>query len=587
MSEQVMLPQATTAQVRAELRNIVREYRGRFAVVIGLFAASALAGLVAPRAVGLLVDRLQAGASVGEVAAYGVIMALGVVTQALCVFFGSRSASLVGEDVFARLRLQFMTGAYAVPMGTLEAAGTGELVTRTTQDINSVSGTVQRALPETLIALSTVALTIVAAFATSPRVAIVYVLAVPVLVVVMRWYMRRAPGVYQRMGESYGPVYASMYETAGSLRTVAALGLRVPRRRSADAALENQWDAAIGRIKLRQVMLPWSNLAFAIPVAASLAWGGQLAIRGDVSIGTVVTVTLYAAAIVAPLESLIGWTDEIQRGFVSFARILGVSQYVDEQQTGSEVPRSTDVSLENVGFAYRSGRPVVHEVSLDTVPGERLAMIGPSGAGKSTLARVIAGIDRPTSGRALVGGVDAADIVSGIRPRHVLLVSQESHIFAATVLENVRLGRVDASDEEVRSALEKVGAAQWVDALDDGWESAVGSGGAPLSGAQEQQLALARVLVADPHTVILDEATAAMDPGVARDLERALGAALAGRTVIAIAHRLYTARDADRIAVIEAGRLVQLGSHDELLAEGGLYADLWIAWSNDGRARDV
>lgn len=333
-------------------------------------------------------------------------------------------------------------------------------------------------------------------------------------------------------------------------------------------------------------MLPWSNLAFAIPVAASLAWGGHLAIRGDVSIGTVVTVTLYAAAIVAPLESLIGWTDEIQRGFVSFARILGVSQYVDEQQTGSEVPGSTDVSLDNVGFAYRSGRPVVHEVSLDTVPGERLAMIGPSGAGKSTLARVIAGIDRPTSGRALVGGVDATDIVSDIRPRHVLLVSQESHIFAATVLENVRLGRVDASDDEVRSALEKVGAAEWIDALDDGWESAVGSGGVPLSGAQEQQLALVRVLVADPHTVILDEATAAMDPGVARDLERTLGAALAGRTVIAIAHRLYTARDADRIAVIEAGRLVQLGSHDELLAEGGLYADLWNAWSNDGRTED-
>ncbi|HWU29456.1 MAG TPA: ABC transporter ATP-binding protein, partial [Microbacterium sp.] len=190
-------------------------------------------------------------------------------------------------------------------------------------------------------------------------------------------------------------------------------------------------------------------------------------------------------------------------------------------------------------------------------------------------------VDRPTAGRATVGGVDASAIPLAHRRRHVLLVAQESHIFAATVIENVRLGRTDASDADVARALARIGA-DWVDELEDGWDTKVGSGGHPLSGAQEQQLALARVLIADPHTIILDEATSAMDPGIARGLEAALAATVEGRTVIAIAHRLYTAYDADRIAVVDDGRIVELGPHRELVEAGGPYARLWELWRDEG-----
>ena len=581
------LPRAGAARVRQELAAIWRRHRGRFVLVIALNAGAAASSLVCPRLIGLLIDRLRAGAGAGEVALYGTAMLAGVLAQTLFVLTAARTAWRLGEDVFARLRIDFLSDVLAVPMGVVESAGTGELVTRTTQDISTVAETVRWALPGSLISALTVVLTLVAAAIAAPLIVPVYLIALPVLIPLMRWYTRRAPGVYQRLGDSYGPTFASLDETANGGRAVEALSLRGARRRSITDALALHWRAAVGRIRLRQTMLPWANLAFAIPVFSSLAWGGWLAVHGEVSVGAVVTATLYAAALVAPLESLIDWADELQRSFVSFARILGVREAAAAPHAEDDAePHTTQVELDGVTFAYRAGRPVVHDVSLRIVPGERLAIVGPSGAGKSTLARLLAGVDRPTAGRALVGGADVASIPLALRRRHVLLVAQENHVFAATVRENVLLGRLDAADAEVADALERIGALGWIDALDDGWDTAVGSGGHPLTGAQEQQLALARVLLADPHTLVLDEATSAMDPTAARDLEAALGAAVQGRTVIAIAHRLYTAFDADRIAVVDDGRIVELGSHDELVAAGGAYARLWALWRDDGVRSD-
>jgi ABC-type multidrug transport system fused ATPase/permease subunit len=576
------LPTATPPHVRAAMAVIWRERRRSFLLLIVLFSASAIAGLAPPRLVGLLIDRLTSGAGPGEVALYCAGMLACALAQGLLVLFASRLAYVVGEHVFAQLREQFMTSALALPMGVLEKGGTGDLVSRTTQDISAVSETVRRALPESLIAAVTVLLTLVAAVLTSPVIAPVYLLTVPILIVAMRWYLKRAGKVYERLGASWGPVFASINETASGARTVEALGLADARDRSMHDAITNIWGAWHGRIRLRQVMLPWSNVAFAIPVFASLAWGGWLALHGAVSIGTVVSVTLFAAALVAPLESLIGWTDELQKGFVSFARILGVSEAGAPAEEPAAEPVSADVELRDVHFSYRAGHEVLHGVSLRVIPGERLTLVGASGAGKSTLARLFAGIDSPTAGRALIGGVDVDRIGLGRRRREIMLVSQESHIFATSILENVQLARGESSEDEVREALRMTGALEWVDALPDGWDTAVGSGGEVLTGSQEQQLALARIVLADPHTLILDEATSSMDPTAARGLEAALAAAMQGRTVIAIAHRLYTAYDADRIAVVDDGRIVELGSHAELVAAGGTYARLWALWRDDG-----
>lgn len=578
------LPTAGRAHVYAAMRAIWRARRATFIAVIALFAAAAVAGLAPPRLMGLLIDRLAAGADPGELALYCGGMLGCALAQGVLVLSASRLAYIAGEHVFAQLREEFLASALALPMGVLEKGGTGDLVARTTQDISAVSETVRRALPESVIAGITVVLTLIAAVLTSPIISPVYLLSVPILVPVMRWFVRRVGGVYERLGASWGPIFASINETATGARTVEALGIAEARDRSMQEAIADIGVAWYARIRLRQVMLPWTNLAFAIPVFASLAWGGWLAAQGEVSIGTVVSVTLFASALVAPLEALIGWTDELQKGFVSFARILGVGEAGADIAGSSAVPSTKDVELRDVRFSYRAGYEVVHGVTLQVVPGERLTLVGPSGAGKSTLARLFAGMDAPTGGRVLIGGVDAEAIALDRRRREIMLVSQESHIFATSILENVLLARGDADEEQLRDALRTMGALEWIDALDDGWDTVVGSGGYPLTGAQEQQLALARVLLADPHTIILDEATSAMDPTAARDLEAALAATMQGRTVIAIAHRLSTAYDADRIAVVDDGRIMELGSHDELVVAGGAYARLWALWSDDGTA---
>jgi ABC-type multidrug transport system fused ATPase/permease subunit len=232
-------------------------------------------------------------------------------------------------------------------------------------------------------------------------------------------------------------------------------------------------------------------------------------------------------------------------------------------------------------YAYRPGHDVLHGVDLRLRRGERLAMVGPSGAGKSTLGRLIAGIHPPTGGSVTVGGVPLVDRPLNALRREVALVTQEHHVFVGSLADNIRLGKADATVAEIEDALADVGALDWARALPDGLDTEVGSGAYELTPAQAQEVALARLVLADPHTLVLDEATSLIDPQAARDLERSLSAVLEGRTVVAIAHRLHTAHDADRVAVVEDGNITELGSHDELLALGGSYASLWRSWRTE------
>jgi ABC-type multidrug transport system fused ATPase/permease subunit len=239
-----------------------------------------------------------------------------------------------------------------------------------------------------------------------------------------------------------------------------------------------------------------------------------------------------------------------------------------------------------VRFAYREGHDVLDGISLDLRPGERLAVVGPSGAGKSTLGRLLAGINGPRLGRVEVGGVRLVDLPLDDLRGHVALVTQEHHVFVGTLADNLRLARPDASTDDLREALHAVDALGWTDRLPQGIDTEVGSGGLELTPAQAQQLALARLVLNDPHTLVLDEATSLLDPRAARHLERSLSAVLDGRTVVAIAHRLHTAHDADRVAVVEDGRISEIGTHAELMDADGPYAALWRSWT-DTTARDA
>jgi ABC-type multidrug transport system fused ATPase/permease subunit len=329
------------------------------------------------------------------------------------------------------------------------------------------------------------------------------------------------------------------------------------------------------------VWFPTVEGAFALAVAATLAWSGWLAINGHVSIGAATTVTLYVVQINDPLDRIVSWLDELQIGQTSLARLVGVSVVKDDRPTEGPEPTNETITVEDVHYAYRVGHDVLRGVSITIRPGERLAIVGPSGAGKSTIGRLLAGIDAPRSGSVRVGEVELAQMPLADLRRHVALVTQEHHVFIGSVRDNLALARPEASDEQITSALEAVDALEWVSHLPEGLHTELGTTGTPITPAQAQQLALARLVLSDPHTLVLDEATALLDPRAARHLERSLHAVLHGRTVIAIAHRLHTAHDADRVCVVVDGRVAELGTHDELVAMQGEYAALWRSWRNE------
>jgi ABC-type multidrug transport system fused ATPase/permease subunit len=370
-------------------------------------------------------------------------------------------------------------------------------------------------------------------------------------------------------------------ETVEGGRTIEALSLREERVRRINADLEEASRAERRTLHLRTMWFPTAEFSYVIPVAAALAWGGWLVSAGHASIGEVTAVALYVVQLADPVDRLISWLDEIQVGATSFARLVGIAGVPPDREATDDEPEGDRLRAQDVRYAYIVDRDVLHGIDLDLEPGERVAVVGPSGAGKSTLGRLLAGIHPPRAGRVDVGGVRLVDLPLDTLRREVALVTQEQHVFVGTVAENLRLARTGASDDQLAEALAAVDALEWVQALPDGLETVVGAGGYPLTPAQAQQVALARLVLADPHTLVLDEATSLLDPRAARHLERSLASVLRGRTVVAIAHRLYTAHDADRVAVVEDGLLHEVGTHDELVERAGSYAALWDSWHGD------
>ncbi|MFC4080708.1 ABC transporter ATP-binding protein [Amycolatopsis samaneae] len=573
-----LLPTANGRRIRAVTGELLGRAKlltaGSFTVLAG---ATAIGLLTAPL-LGRIVDLVSGHRAAADLVPPVLALVVVALAQAIATALGMSLVSRLGETMLAELRERFVERALRLPLEQVEHAGSGDLTARVTNDVSVVADAVRRALPQLARSVLTIALTLAALAVLDWRFLLAALVAAPIQLHTVRWYVRRAKPVYAAQREAVGAQQQQLLDTIGGARTVRAFRL-------GDAHVErvrDRSDAAV-RLALRGVRLMTRffsrlNLAEFVGLSAVLATGFLLVGADAATVGVASAAALYFHSLFNPINVALALVDDAQSAAASLARIIGVADLPATAEP-EHPARPLDASVKAValGHSYVDGHPVLRDVDLEVAPGERVALVGASGAGKTTLAKLVAGIHRPGAGSVSVGGVEVGSEIPARRA--VALISQEVHVFSGTLAEDLRLAKPDASDADLRTALGTVGALGWAEALPDGLGTVVGEGGHQLTVTQAQQLALVRLVLADPPVAILDEATAEAGSAGAKTLEAAAAAALAGRTGLVVAHRLTQAATADRIVVLDAGAVVETGTHDELVAAGGRYAALWTAWS--------
>lgn len=565
-------PVATGRQTWAWLRRQLAARRLEVTGTVLAGLAAAAASVVPVYALGRLVDEIRAGTGAAAIVPITVVIVVAALAGGLATGLSTYLISRLGERILAGLRERTLTVALHLPATVLDRAGRGDLLSRVGADVAAIGQAATGVLPSVLSGLLLGALSLAAMFGLDWRLGLAGLLAVPSYVLALRWYLPRSAPVYAGERAAVAARSQLLVESMQGLRTVHAYRLEDRHLAALDTASARARDLEVGVFTLFTRFVGRINRSEFVGLAAILAAGFWLVSTGAVTVGETAAAAVLFHRLFNPVGAILFTFDDVQAAGASLARLVGVRALEDEiPPPATATPADASLELRHVDFDYDGRTPVLTGVSLRVEPGERVALVGPTGAGKTTVASIAAGILRPVRGEALIGGVPAA----GLPARAVAVVSQESHVFAGPLIEDLRLARPAATRAEITAALATVGALDWAGDLLD---TAVGDGGRALTAAQAQQLALARLVLLDPAVVVLDEATAEAGSAGARTLERAAGAATAGRTVLVVAHRLTQAAAADRIVVLDHGTIVEQGTHAGLVAAGGRYASLWSAW---------
>jgi len=489
-------------------------------------------------------------------------------------------AATAGERFLHSLRVASFDKLQALPLGFFERERAGVLVSRLTSDVQSLNELVREALVEIVGSALQIVLTIVALVFLSPPLAAISLVALPILVASSWSFHHGAGRAYHAIRDRVAETLTVLQEGLAGVRVVQAFRREqrtLDRYQPRSQAQVSAWRRA-SFVNIR--LFAFLPLAQALALIVVLLAAASMYRNGNITIGTITAFVLYLIQLFDPIGRFTEWLGEFRQGLAALAKIVGLLEVpvaITQKPTAVELPHEGTLALRGVTFGYRKRR-VVRNLTLEVAAGEHVALVGATGAGKSTVAKLLTRQYDPQQGRIELGGVDLRDATLASLRRQIVLLPQEGHLFTGTIADNVRLAHPEASDDEVRGALHTIGTLDRFESLPQGLDTDVQTRGLRLSAGERQLVGIARIALADPAVIVLDEATSSLDPATEVVVENALAAVAEGRTVITIAHRLSTAQRADRVAVMEHGRLVEVASHEELVKQGDRYARLWGSW---------
>jgi ATP-binding cassette subfamily B protein len=574
------LSRAEAEQVLRRLVERLRPFRGRIAVA-GLVIATQVGAILAGPAI------VRYGIDEGMLKGDEAALTRAVVAFLVVAFAGfalGRAAILlvarIGEAFLRDLRVGAFRHLMHLSMPFFEREKTGRLVTRLTSDIDALQELLSQGLVLLVMNVLLFVGAVITVFLMSWQLALAALVVVPPVYVGSRWFRRRANPAYIHVRDSIASNLSTLQESLAGVRIVQAFNRQGAATERFRETNEAQYSAELETVRISSLYFPVVELTGAWGIAAIIGVGGWLETEGIVTVGTIAAFVLYLTNLFEPIQQLSQLYNVVQAAGAALQKLFGL---LDTRPSVPERAGAVDlvpgvIDVDDVTFAYED-EPVLRDVSLTIAPGERIALVGPTGAGKSTLAKLIARFYDPASGAVSIGGVDLRDVTLASLREHVVVVPQEGFMFAGTLRDNMRVGRADATDDEMWSAIASLDLDDQFAAFPDGLDTEVRERGSRLSAGERQLVSLVRAALADPEILVLDEATSNLDPGTEHMVERALERLMAGRTVVVIAHRLSTASRADRVAVIDVGRLVELGTHDDLVAAGGRYSALYASWT--------